>query len=57
MTDSIQSGIYSITMNNKETYFPDFLAFASEVPENLEEVFPRYYIHSDKFSMLQYSTT
>ena len=27
--------------------------FASELLENLDEMFPRYYIHSDKFSMFK----
>ena len=33
------------------------LSVASELLENVEEMFPRYYMHSDLFSMLKSSTT
>ena len=38
-------------------FFSNFEADASELLEHIEEMFPRYYTHSNIFSMLLYSNT
>ena len=45
------------TVSNEETFRRDFLAFASELLENREEMILRYYMHSDMFSMFKSLTT
>ena len=35
----------------------NFEAFASELLENIDKMFPRYHIHSDKYNMLECPTT
>ena len=42
---------------NQCHFFNNSEATASELLENFEEVIPRYYMHSDLFCMLKYSTT
>ena len=59
MTMIIQSFIHDLiyTISTKETCFQDFLvAFASELLENNEDIFLRYYMHSDVFSRFKCST-
>ena len=50
----------SLTSNsNKEIFLQDFVseADASVLLENLKEMFPRYYMHSNVFNMHNYSKT
>ena len=48
MTTSIQSFVHDLlTTTSWETFLQDSEAFASELLENLEEMFPLYYMHSD----------
>ena len=39
------------------TFFSNSEAFASELLENVEEMFPLYYTHSDMLSLFKPSTT
>ena len=47
--------------SNQERFLPDFWgnseANASELPENLEEIFPRYHKHKDVKNMIKFVTT
>ena len=54
MANSIQSFVHDFTPINMSNSSEEF---ASELLENLEEMFPRYYMHSDIFSMFKSSTT
>ena len=38
------------------SFFSDYEAFASELLENIEEMFPRCHMHINVFSIFKYST-
>ena len=59
MTNSIILFVHHPTTisNELETVSSSLEVFASELPENLEEMFPQYYMHSDMFSIFKFLTT
>ena len=51
MTNSI---FVMIVIRNEETFQNDLFFSKSELLEDIDERFPRYYIHSDKLSMFKF---
>ena len=46
-----------VTINKIKDFFSNSEAFASEFLENLEQIFPRYYLHSYLFNRIKSLST